>query len=81
VYAERHRLHRAGIPSVLVEPGPDAVDVLGIAFMSHANLRDSVRAAFFDTGEQLRAPFARTLLAGLNNRTRPACPRPRQPAA
>jgi hypothetical protein len=47
----------------------------------HANLRDSVRAAFFDTGEQLRAPFARTLLAGLNNRTRPACPRPRQPAA
>jgi NTE family protein len=51
---------RAGIPSVLAEPGPDAVDVLGIDFMSHANLRDIVRAAFFDTGEQLRAPIART---------------------
>jgi hypothetical protein len=45
------------------------------------NLRDIGRAAFFDTGEQLRAPIARTLLAGLNNRPRPACPRPRQPAA
>jgi NTE family protein len=81
VEVERDRLYRAGIPSVLVEPGPDVVDVLGIDFMSHASLRDIVRAAFFDTGEQLQAPIARTLLAGLNNPTRTAWPRPRRPAA
>ena len=81
VERERDLLQRAGIPSVLVEPGPETVDVMGLDFMSHANLREIVRAAFFDTGEQLRAPIARRLLAGLNNRTRPACSRPRRPAA
>ena len=66
---------------MLVEPGPETVDVPGLDFMSHANLGDIVRAALFDTGEQLRAPIVRTLLAGLNNPTRPACPRPRRAAA
>lgn len=66
---ERERLHRAGIPSVLIEPGPDVVHEFGIDVMSDANLRDIVRAAFLDTGDQLRAPITRTLLYGLNNRT------------
>ena len=71
---ERERLRRAGIPSVLIEPGPDVVHELGIDFMSDANLRDIVRAAFLDTGDQLRAPITRTLLCGLNVRTPPRVP-------
>jgi NTE family protein len=72
---ERERLRRAGIPSVLIEPGPDVVRELGIDFMSDANLRHIVRAAFLDAGDQLRAPITRTLLYGLNDRTPRRVPR------
>jgi hypothetical protein len=75
VEAERACLRKAGIPSVLIEPGPDVVDVMGMDFMSGTNLRDIVAAAFLDTGDQLRAPITRTLLAGLNHRTRAPSPR------
>ena len=79
--AERSQLTAAGIPSVLIEPGPEVVEALGSDPMSSTNLRAIVQAAFVDTGEQLRAPFTRTLLAGLNSRrtactTRPAPPSP-----
>jgi NTE family protein len=66
VEAERSRLERAGIPSVLIEPGPDVVSASGTDFMSAARVVDIVQAAFLDTGDQLRAPFTRTMLAGLN---------------
>jgi NTE family protein len=65
---ERKRLSRAGIPTVLIEPGPDVVEAMGLDFMSDANLSDIVRTAFLDTGDLLRAPMTRTLLAGLNGR-------------
>jgi NTE family protein len=73
VAAERARLHAAGIPTVLIEPGPEVIDAFGYDFMSDARVNDIVRTAFLDTGEQLRAPITRTLLAGL------AAPRPRTP--
>ena len=62
---ERGRLHAAGIPTVVIEPGPEVVEALGADFMSDARVDDIVRSALLDTGEQLRAPFNRTLLAGL----------------
>ncbi len=68
---ERSRLHAAGIPTVVIEPGPEVIEAQGVDFMSDARVDDIVRATFLDTGEQLRAPFNRTLLAGL------ARPRPR----
>ncbi len=67
---ERKRLQAAGIPSVLIEPGPEVIDALGYDFMSDARVTDIVGAAFLDTGEQLRAPVVRTLMAGLVDRTR-----------
>ena len=70
VEAERRRLREAGIPSVLLEPGPEVIDALGSDYMTSANVSAIVRTAFLDTGEQLSAPITRTLLAGLNGRAR-----------
>jgi NTE family protein len=67
---ERKRLRAAGIPSVVIEPGPAVIDALGHDFMSDAGAEDIVAAAFIDTGEQLRAPLVRTLVAGLIDTTR-----------
>jgi len=68
--AERAELEKAGIPSVLIEPGPEAIIAQGADFMSSANVEDVVRTSFLDTGVQLAAPITRTLLAGLNERAR-----------
>jgi NTE family protein len=73
--AERGRLHAAGIPTVVIEPGPEVIEALGTDFMSDARVDDIVRTAIADTGVQLRAPFHRTLLAGLV----PPRPRPEPP--
>lgn len=78
VQVERERLRQAGIPSVLIEPGPEVIEALGNDFMSSDNVGEIVRTAFLDTGTQIWAPGARTLLAGLNGRARPATPRPRR---
>lgn len=67
---ERKRLEAVGVPTVVIEPGPEVVDALGHDFMSDVTAPDIVAAAFLDTGEQLRAPVTRTLLAGLVDRTR-----------
>jgi len=67
---ERKRLHAAGIPTVVIQPGPEVIEILGSDFMSDARADEIVSAAFLDTGEQLRAPMVRTLLAGLMDRTR-----------
>jgi NTE family protein len=64
-------LRDAGIPTVVIEPGADVVGALGSDFMSREHLAEITHLAFMDTGEQLRAPFVRTLLGGLNGR-RPA---------
>jgi NTE family protein len=66
--AERGHLWRAGIPSVLVEPGPEVVDVCGLDFMDDAHLPDIVRAAFLDTGDVLRTPRIRARLAEIDGR-------------
>jgi NTE family protein len=71
VMAERDRLEKAGIPSVLIEPGPEAVAAMGADFMNGDNVEGIVQTAFLDTGVQLAAPITRTLLAGLNERARP----------
>ena len=67
---ERKRLEAAGIPTVVVEPGPEVIEALGSDFMSDAGTLDIVNAAFLDTGEQLCTPRARTLLAGLVDASR-----------
>lgn len=69
---ERRRLLATGIPSVVIEPGPDVIEVLGTDFMSDARADAIVTTAFVDTGEQLRAPVVRTLVAGLVDTTRRA---------
>jgi NTE family protein len=61
-------LERAGIPTVVVEPGREVIEALGRDFMSREHLAEITQLAFLDTGEQLRAPFVRTLLGGLNGR-------------
>jgi NTE family protein len=73
---ERKRLHAAGVPTVVIEPGPEVIEILGSDFMSSANAEDIVAAAFLDTGEQLRAPVVRTLVAGLVDRSRRETPAP-----
>jgi NTE family protein len=70
---ERRRLAEAGIPSVLIEPGPEVIAALGADFMSNANADAIVQTAFLDTGVQLRAPENADLLASL------AVPRTREP--
>ena len=67
---ERRRLDAAGIPSVVIEPGPEVVEAIGVDFMSHARTADIVAAAMKDTAEQAQAPVVRTLLAGLVDETR-----------
>ncbi len=66
---ERRRLDAAGIPSVVIEPGPAVIEALGADFMSHARTTDIVAAAMADTAELARAPVVRTLLAGLVDTT------------
>jgi NTE family protein len=73
---ERRRLEAAGIPSVVIEPGPAVIRAIGIDFMSDANADAIVTAAFVDTGEQLRAPVVRTLVAGLIDASRRAAQAP-----
>lgn len=67
---ERRRLEAAGIPSVVIEPGPAVIDALGSDFMSDVRAVDIVQAAAADTAEQLRVPVVRTLVAGLVDTTR-----------
>ena len=67
---ERKRLAAAGIPSVVIQPGPEVIDALGHDFMSDAAAGDIVAAAFLDTGDQLREPENRTLLDDLVDRSR-----------
>jgi hypothetical protein len=52
------------------------IRVLGTDFMSDARADAIVTAAFVDTGEQLRAPVVRTLVAGLVDTTRRATQAP-----
>ncbi len=73
---EQRRLRAAGIPSVVIEPGPDVIRALGTNFMSAAHADAIVTAAFVDTGEQLRAPVVRTLVAGLVDASRRASQAP-----
>jgi NTE family protein len=71
VQAEQARLHAAGTATLLIEPGPEVIEALGRDFMSNARVADIVRTTFVDTGDQLRKPVARALLAGLADRPRP----------
>jgi NTE family protein len=67
---ERKRLEAAGIPTVVIEPGPEAIAALGTDFMSDAGIRDIVPAVFLDTGDQLRRPDTARRLAGLVDHSR-----------
>jgi NTE family protein len=64
--AEVERLHKAGIPVVTIEPGPDVVTAAGIDFMSDERGEEIAEATAVDTAEQVGRPFVRTLLAGLS---------------
>ena len=71
VEAERAKLEAAGIATLLIEPGPGTIQALGQDFMSHSRVEQIVGTAFLDTGEQLRLPRARDLVAGLVAEGRP----------
>jgi NTE family protein len=91
---ERRRLQAAGIPTVVLEPGPAVIDVLGPDFMSDARTGDIVAATAADTAEHLRSPVVEALVAGLTaaarrdgpppgprrRHRRPLSRRPRRPA-
>ncbi len=64
---ERRRLLAAGMPSVVIEPGPEVVGVIGPDFMSDANAADIAAAAMHDTAQQLKEPVIRKLLKGLGD--------------
>jgi NTE family protein len=68
VDAEAAALLLKGIPSVIIEPGPELAPVLGTDFMSEERTAEIVTASFLDVGEQLQRPVTRTLLGGLNRR-------------
>ncbi len=51
--AERAVLRRHGIPSVVIEPGPEVLEHLTTDFMSDEALSDIVRCAFLETGAQV----------------------------
>ena len=76
---ERKRLAAAGIPTVVIQPGPEVIDALGHDFMSDAGAPPtSWSAAFLDTGEQLRDPTNPACSAGWSTA---AAARPRRRAA
>ncbi|UDY37539.1 patatin-like phospholipase family protein [Dermatobacter hominis] len=60
-------LRARGIPTVVLEPGPDVVEVLGSDVMDGRRLREIVGAALLDAGSQLQAPVTRTLVEGLRH--------------
>lgn len=71
-----HRLHRelrsferAGIPTVVFEPGPEVLEHVTADFMSEEHINEIVRAAFLETGSRLQTPECRTALASLATRT------------
>jgi NTE family protein len=60
---EVRRLERHGIPTVVVEPGPDVLAHMSMDFMSDAASVDIVQNAFLDTGAQIRrSPRLQSLL-------------------
>jgi NTE family protein len=68
IVQERRRLERAGIPTIVIAPGPPVLAHCGLDFMSPARVADIVGAAFLDTGRQLTAEPARALLDELRQR-------------
>jgi NTE family protein len=62
---ERRALDRAGIPSVVLQPGPDVARRMGMALLDDDRAPDIAREAFLDAGDQLRADGVADLLAGL----------------
>ena len=53
VDAERGVLRRHGVPSVVIEPGPEVLAHMTTDFMSDEALSDIVRGAFLETGAQV----------------------------
>ncbi len=51
--AELRSLRRHGVPTVVVEPGPDVTRHMSMDFMSDQASTDIVHSAFFDTGTQI----------------------------
>jgi NTE family protein len=58
-------LERRGVPTVVLEPGAEVASLWGLDLMDSSRRREITGAAILDAGEQLRAPWIRTLLAGL----------------
>jgi len=65
VMRERRLLVADGIPTLVVDPGPEVIASVGTDFMSDARVREIVAVAVDDTRRQLRMPLARSLLAPL----------------
>jgi NTE family protein len=66
--AERAALRRAGIRCVVIEPGVDVTQRMGLAFMDDDRSVDVARAAFFDAGDQLRSEPTAEILGPLRGR-------------
>jgi NTE family protein len=70
---EIRALARNGIPTVVIEPGPEVTRHLSLNFMSETASLEIVRQAFLDTGKQI---LANGLLHGLSTRTPPRFGKP-----
>ncbi len=65
LHREVERLTACGIPTVVLEPGAEVIEVLGSDVMDDSRIHQIVGAALLDAGSQLRAPVTRTLVEGL----------------
>jgi hypothetical protein len=63
---EVDRLHRHGIPSVVLQPGGRLSRLLGADFMDGTRLDEIVAASYFDAASQLARPEVRDRLAGID---------------
>lgn len=60
-------LRDRGIPTVVVEPGPELAQLMGMDMMSAELVAGVSGAAILDAGAQLRDPMSRALLEGLGS--------------
>jgi NTE family protein len=65
-------LERNDVPTVVLEPGPDLVRLMGFDVMAATHTAEITGAAILDAGEQIRRPGVRTVLAGLGSPRRRA---------
>jgi hypothetical protein len=65
-------LRKTEIPTVVLQPGAEGRDAMGINLMDHRRMRAVVGSSFLDVGAQLQARRTRALVAGLSATAAPS---------